>query len=226
MEVGMTRLQRVAFKGMVALIIPLVFCILIPLVKDQSIWYAQLTWWILLSASFFALFAGVIIHIFYSRPIRIPAPEEPVLYQLYLFLFLPSLLATYIYWIPLRGPIQGLIDTWPFLCVFITAILCTAVILYKRKLPLSYMIPFSNRAERNILDEREHHVVNIAFVTAIKISVFVGLVILLSLAGFWRHDIYDDIPITYVLSLLLGGSVVFGYSFALSVLWQEWRISS
>jgi hypothetical protein len=226
MEVGMTRLQRVTLKGMIVLIIPLVFCILIPLAKEQAIRYAQGTWWIVLGAAFFALFAGAIIHIFYTKPIRIPAPEEPVLYQLYLFLFLPSWIATYIYWMPFHGPVQGLIETWPFGVVCLTVILCTAVILYKRKLPLSYMIPFSNRAERNILDEREHHVVNIAFVTAIKICVFVGLVILLSLAGFWRHNVLDAISITYVLSLLLGGSVVFGYSFALSVFWQEWRISS
>jgi len=222
----MTRLQRVSIKGMVALIIPLVFCILIPLAKDQAIWYAQLTWWVLLGAAFLALFAGAILHVFYTRPIRIPAPEEPVLYQLYLFLFLPTWLAIYFCWIPLHAPVQGLIDTWPFLFVCFTTILCTAVILRKRKLPLSYMIPFSNRAERNILDEREHHVVNIAFVTAIKISVFVGLVILLCLSGLWSLRILDAISITYVLSLLLGGCAVFGYSFAFSILWQEWRISS
>lgn len=226
MEVVMTRLQRVTLKGMVVLVIPLVFCILIPLLKDRSIWYAQLTWWILLGTVFFALVAGTVIHLCRVNPIRIPAPEEPVLYQVYVFMFLTSWLAAYIHRVYLHGFIRGLIDTWHLLLLCLIAIICTVIILYKRRLPLSFMIPFSNRAERNILDEREHHVVNIAFVTAIKICVFVGLVMLLTLANFWHHSTLDAISIPYILSLLLGGSVVFGYSFALTVLWQEWRISS
>ena len=222
----MTRLQHVSLKGMVVLVIPLVFCILIPLVDNRAIWFAQLTWWTILGAAFFILAAGAVIHLCYANAISIYAPEEPLVYQLYLFLFLPSWLAAFLHRAYLNGPFKALLDTWQLAFLCIIAIICTAVILYKRSLPLSFMIPFSNRAERNILDEREHHVVNIAFVTAIKICVFVGLVMLLTLAYFWRYDTLEAVSITYVLALLLGGSVVFGYSFAFSIFWQEWRVSA
>ena len=75
------------------MIIPLVFCFLILLAKDQAIQYAQWSWWILLSASFLT---GAFIHIFYTKPMLIPAPEESQLYQLYPFLFLPFYQAIYI----------------------------------------------------------------------------------------------------------------------------------